>query len=209
MHRLNAAIFLSLLLSAVVGSYACAQDQGTTEWQWMPGFVYVKHFPGDNFIGSSYNAPGRWQYEGSALLFRARAFNAEIRHVAFTVSGGFEWYSQPDDGSIPVATPAVGVQGIGQYSKGSHFTGYPIGVGAQYFAPDSKEKDVMFFVGGEVVMHLVDASAGISQQARPGFNLLGGFAVRFVEFGVQYSVFSDMKNLGAYFGLRFNQFGMK
>jgi hypothetical protein len=197
----------AVVMCGIIVANLQAQEQTSTDWQFMPGFIYVKHFPGNNFQIPAYDSPVQWNYEGSALLFRARAFNSAFQHLAFTISGGFEWYSQPDHESAVM--PAMRTEGIGQTSRGRNFTAFPIGIGAQYFTPESKEKDIMFFAGGEAVLHLVDASVGIGQQTKLGYNLLGGFSIRFFEFGIQYSAFSDMRNLGAYLGLRFNQFGAK
>jgi hypothetical protein len=66
----------------------------------------------------------------------------------------------------------------------------------------------MVFAGAEGNLHFVSGNLAVSQQAKAGYTVLGGFAVKFLEFGIRYTSFSDIKNLGAHFGLRFKSFGM-
>ncbi len=98
--------------------------------------------------------------------------------------------------------------GVAARLRNEDFTTFPISVGVQAVFPYARRQKLMMFAGAEANVHLISGDVPMGDQAKAGYSVLGGFAVKFLEFGVKYTVFSDMKNLGAYFGLRFNEFGI-
>jgi hypothetical protein len=96
--------------------------------------------------------------------------------------------------------------GIGQTLAPSDFMSFPLAVGVQLAYPYAEQEKLMGFVGLHGTAHFISGNIDINRQVKFGYELVGGFAVKVFEFGVRYSAFSDMKNLGAYLGFRINPF---
>ncbi len=196
-----------------------AQDETDSEWRVMPSLSLVKYFEGETiFTGtgpydviyppysSYFPSTIPFKYAGTGLSFNARCFNDEIKPLALTFGGGITWYYEPDHSGYAMMSPSP--TGVGAMLRREDFTAFPISVGVQAVFPYARREKLMVFAGAEANVHLISGDVPIGDQAKAGYSVLGGVAVKFVEFGVKYTVFSDIKNLGAYFGLRFNSFGM-
>jgi hypothetical protein len=183
----------------------------------MPGIAIVKFFPGENIrtpgglYYTTYPPMGPYfsehNYAGTGLNFNARCFTDKIKPLALTFGGGITWYYQPDQMGYGVM-PAFSPSGVGATIGRQDFTAFPLSVGVQAVFPYASRENLMFFAGVEGNLELISGNLAIDQQAKAGYTVLGGFAVKFLEFGIRYTAFSDIKNLGAHFGLRFKSFGI-
>ena len=212
---------LSIILSMViVAPVLSAQDETPSDWQIMPSISVVKFFQGEEIVDQNivyyptypamypyYDMTG-YGYSGTGLNFTARCFNDEIKPLAFTFSGGITWYYQPDHYQYMLTSPAYVNSDIGFLMGHRDFTAFPFSVGVQAVFPYASRDRLMLFVGAEGNIHLIAGNVPTGDQAKAGYSVLGGVAVKFLEFGVRYTAFSDIKNLGAYFGLRFKSFGI-
>jgi hypothetical protein len=141
------------------------------------------------------------------VSFSARCFNDDIKPLALTFSGGVTWYYVPDQG-YPSTSPAHINSSVGAVVGRQDFTAFPFSIGVQAVFPHASREKLMVFAGAEANVHLISGNVAMRDQAKAGYSVLGGVAVKFLEFGVRYTAFSDIKNLGAYFGLRFHSFGI-
>ena len=204
-----------ILLLVVVAPVMVAQEE--PEWQIMPGVSVVKYFQGEDIIvpgglaypySSFYTPFGVSRYSGTGVAFSARCFNDDIKPLAFTFSGGVTWYYQPDVNRYMVAGPTYLNSDVGVLMGQQDFTAFPFSVGVQAVFPYVSRENLMVFAGVEGNIQLISGDVPTGDQAKVGFTVLGGVAVKFLEFGVRYTAFSDIRNLGAYFGLRFKSFGI-
>lgn len=181
----------------------------------MPGLGVAKYFPGEGIItGGGVYLPtyppivypyyGEHKYSGTGISFTARCFSDDIEPLALTFGAGATWYYLPDGYAVPAASQ----QGVGAALGHQDFTAFPISIGVQAVLPYESREKLMVFAGAEGNVNLISGDLDMDEQAKVGFTLLGGFAVKFFEFSVRYTAFSDIKNLGAYFGLRFKSFGI-
>ena len=206
-----------ILLILVIAVPVFAQDEMTSpEWQIMPGVAIVKFFPGENI-----RTPGgiyfptypvmtpyftEFNYAGTGLSFNARCFNDDIKPLALTFGAGITWYYQPDQMGYPIT--AYSQPGVGAILGRQDFTAFPLSIGVQAVFPYTSRENLMLFAGVEGNLQFISGNLAIDQQAKAGYTVLGGFAVKFLEFGIRYTAFSDIRNLGAHFGLRFKSFGV-
>lgn len=205
-----------ILLMLAVTPALLAQEETNAEWQIMPGVAVMKFFPGDNIRtrGDMYfptyppMTPSftEHNYAGTGVNFSARCFNDEFQPLAFTFSGGVSWYYQPEQTFYALTVPTH--SGVGAVLGRQDFTAFPVSVGVQAVFPYASREKLMAFAGAEGNLHFISGNLAMSQQAKAGYTILGGFAIKFLEFGIRYTAFSDIKNLGAYFGLRFKSFGV-
>jgi hypothetical protein len=202
-----------LILAAAPALFA--QEETNTDWQIMPsvsltmflegkaihheGGVYLPTFP------PMMPGFGTHKYAGTGLNFTARCFSEDIKPLALTFGAGATWYYRP--GGEAIAVPAA-VQGAGEMIGPHDFMTFPISFGVQAVFPYATRDKLMGFAGVEGNLQLISAGLAMNEQAKAGYTILGGVAVKFFEFGVRYTSFSDIKNLGAYFGLRFKSFGI-
>jgi hypothetical protein len=205
-----------ILLTLVVSPALFAQEETNTDWQIMPSVsltmflegkaihhesgVYLPTFPP---MMSEY---GTHTYAGTGLNFTARCFSEDIKPLALTFGAGATWYYRP--GGEAIAAPAAGSQGAGEMIGPHDFMTFPISLGVQAVFPYATRDKLMGFAGVEGNLQLISGGLAMNEQAKAGYTILGGVAVKFFEFGVRYTSFSDIKNLGAYFGLRFKSFGI-
>jgi hypothetical protein len=207
-----ARIAWTFLIAAFVAPLAGAQEKGEGGWKIAPGGSITKVFPGKEIayghvwteFAPSYDL--RVRYEGTGLLFSARGFSASLEPLLLYVSGGAYWYSRSD--RPPVYTLMAAETGIGQTLAPSDFMSFPLAIGVQLAYPYAEQEKLMGFVGLHGTAHFISGDIDINQQVKFGYELVGGFAVKVFEFGVRYSAFSDMKNLGAYLGFRINPFAL-
>jgi hypothetical protein len=194
----------SLLLVILVPCLLFAQEDTTSSrLEFMPGITFVRLFP-----GAPLEVPGSENieepaYAGNGLKFTVRCFPPALSYVAITFGGGVTWFydSQTSHG---ITAPMEAGTGAQLWREG--FTVFPLSLGAQVIYPFRGKEKLMFFAGAEGNLNLIDGRVMPGQQTKVGYTLLGGFVVSVFEFGVRYSVFSDLKNLGVHIGLRFASF---
>jgi hypothetical protein len=198
---------LMALVVCVLFTVPASAQQGEG-WQIAPGAGVTKYFPGETLSPSNtYGAAGT-QYAGTAVGFTARCFHPDLPNIALTFGGGVTWFTS---GMRPITVMPLAVQeGIGQTLAEMHedFIVFPLSVGVQAVFPYANRDNIMFFAGVEGAVNLISGKVPMNQQAKLGYSFLGGFSVKVFEFGVRYLAFSDMKNLGAYCGLRFHSFSL-
>jgi len=207
-------IVVGLLTICVVGLSVAQDDAG---WQVMPGVTLVKYFRGSDihqrrdvylptFPPMMYTGHASFSYEGTGIHFNARVFSDEIKPLALTFGGGVNWFYQP--GSRGMIYPASAPGGIGETIGRSDFMTYPLNIGVQAVFPYESRKNLMFFGGLEMNIQFISGDIAIARQTQAGYSVLGGFAVKVFEFGVRYTAFSDIRNLGVQLGFRFNSFAL-
>lgn len=205
-----------ILITVLACPNAFSQDEQNSDWQIMPGIVVVKYFPGKampdrhDYYLTTYPpmfvpSYAEHKYEGTGVQFSARCFSEEIKPLALTFGAGATWYYRPERTYVYSASSQ---QGIGEVMGYRDFTAFPLSIGVQAVFPYAARNKLMMFAGIEGSLNFVSGDLDVNQQAKAGFTVLGGFAVKFFEFGVRYTSFSDIKNLGAHFGLRFKSFGI-
>ena len=210
---------MSVFLAVLAAPALFAQEGDNSEWQIMPSVTVVKFFPGENIQspGSIYDFTYPFMvspysvhtYSGTGVNFSARCFDDDIKPLALTFSGGVTWYYVPDQYMINFdAAPSFVHSGVGATIGRQDFAAFPLSVGVQAVYPYASRAKLMVFAGAEGNVHFISGNVAFGQQAKAGYTVLGGFAVKFLEFGIRYTAFSDIKNLGAYFGLRFKSFGI-
>ncbi len=207
---------LSVILLLVLGATVLVAQEEESEWRIMPSVAIVKFFPGEDI-----QTPGEMymptypvtmpyvtgnNYAGTGLNFSARCFSDDIKPLALTFGGGITWYYQPDQFGYPV--PAYSPLGVGATLGRQDFTAFPLSIGVQAVFPYASRENLMVFAGAEGNLQFISGNLAVNQQAKAGYTVLGGFAVKFLEFGIRYTAFSDIKNLGAHFGIRFKSFGI-
>jgi hypothetical protein len=199
---------------------ASAQENQTPVWQLSPTLSLTKYFPGENIAGApgwnyggpilavyGYPVPGRvFRYAGTGVNFAVRAFNDQAPNMALTFGAGVTWYYDAEQTGSSVV--AMAVSGVGDQIGRGGFTAFPISLGLQFVYPYAGRENFMVFGGLEGNLHLISGNVPMGDQAKLGFGLNGGFAVKIFEFGVRYTQFSDMKNLGASLGFRLNSFSL-
>ena len=204
----------------LIALQASAQEVQQSAWHVTPAIALTKYFPGSSLRGENgyYGGdpvlwgfapgPGRdFRYAGTGLNFAVRAFNDEHPNLALTFGAGITWYydaERPSSGTFPMAA----LSGIGAQIGNADFTAFPISLGIQAVYPYEGRENFMLFGGFEGNLHLISGNVPMGEQAKLGFGLTGGFAVKIFEFGVRYTTFSDMRNLGAYLGFRLNSFSL-
>jgi len=191
---------------------AALQSQETTDktWRIAPELLFIKDFPGATLEAPPSDFRSQYRYEGVGLAFKVRCTNINLPFLAVTFGAGANWYYDseppPVDGVVP-AVPFI-TEGLGQTFYRGDFNTFPITLGAQAVYPFDKPELMMFFLGVEGSANLVSGYIGTGDQFKPGYSIVGGFAVRAFEFGVHYASFSDMRNLGVHFGIRLNPFSI-
>lgn len=204
-----------ILLVFAVAPVLVAQEE-ESEWQIMPSVAIVKFFPGEDIRtqGEMYLPTypvimpyfTGHNYAGTGLNFSARCFSDDIKPLALTFGGGITWYYQPEQVAYPLS--AYSPSGVGAILGRQDFTAFPLSIGVQAVFPYASRENLMVFAGAEGNLQFISGNLAVNQQAKAGYTVLGGFAVKFLEFGVRYTAFSDIKNLGAHFGIRFKSFGI-
>ena len=205
-----------VLLILIVVPALLAQDETNSGWQIMPSVTLVKFFPGKTIrkqsdiyiliyppVGPSYT---EYKYSGTGLNFSARCFNDEIKPLSLTFSGGVSWYYEPDQ--VYYAVPSPAGFGVGSALGRQDFMAFPLSLGVQAVFPYASREKIMFYAGAEGNLHFISGRIDMNQQTKAGFTILGGFAVKIFEFGIRYTSFSDIRNLGVQLGLRFKSFGI-
>jgi hypothetical protein len=200
-----------VLLPVVAG----AQEMKESGWEIMPSVTLVRYFAGEAisadrgdgpvYVPQDRLYPAEARYSGTGAEVKIRFFNESLPNLAFTLGGGVNWYSNPEqpyNGISPQPTMA----GVGEIQHNHEFSTFPLSAGVQVVYPGNGRQAVMLFAGGEFTLNFVDGDIDIRQQAKIGYSVLAGFAVKVFEFGIRYSAFSDMKNLGANIGFRLNPF---
>lgn len=124
--------------------------------------------------------------------------------MAFTFGAAVNWYYQPNENIVYSVVPMDA--GVGRMFRGGDFTTFPISIGVQAIYPYESPDRLMVYGGVEGNLQLISGNISISDQAKVGYSLVGGFAVKIFEFGVRYTSFSDIRNLGVQFGIRFKTF---
>jgi hypothetical protein len=200
---------IAVLAISLISCCLFAQEDAeqSAQWEIMPGATVVKLFPGAPFkVGESPYAAEQ-SYSGTGLRFTARSFTPEYPNLALTFGAGITWYYDSQD-HYPIVSSSPDMAGIGELLWRKDFTVFPVSIGAQIIFPSRAREDLMFFAGGEGNVNFIDGEIMPGQQTKIGYTLLGGFAVKAFEFGIRYTAFSDMKNLGVHLGLRFKTFGL-
>lgn len=196
-----------VLASFVVPSALFAEDNQDHEWQLMPSILLVTYFPGATISSTTpYGYVDEYKFSGVGFNFHVRGFHKQFPGVAFTFGGGINWFENVTRSPVYPVYGELAGGGVGETLKHRGFRTFPLIVGVEAILPHSSERGVMFFAGGSVGMHFVDGNLDLGQQAKFGYSLGGGFAVKIFEFAVRYYSFSDIKNIGASLGLRFNSF---
>lgn len=190
------------LVLLVMLSCAAAGAEETPRWQCAPGVLLVKHFPGASLDGSWAST---YQYAGTSLLVNARCTRADAPNVALTFGGGVCWFYEAADSRI-ITSPGPTDRGIGSTLHREDFMVYPLTAGVQFVLPLAAGGTLMAFAGVEGAVNFISARVDIGQQIKPGFSGVAGFVIKSFEFGIRYTHFSDMRNLGAHVGLRFAPF---
>ena len=90
--------------------------------------------------------------------------------------------------------------------RANEFTLFPLGAGLHVVFPYRSRDTFMIYGGVDGTLNFVLGNIGFKEQVQPGLTFVVGFAIKIFEFGVRYSSFSDIKNLGAHVGLRFKSF---
>jgi hypothetical protein len=204
------------LLILGIASTLLAQEETSDDWRIMPSVTVVKFFPGRNIGRMSdvymptyppmIQSYTEYNYAGTGINFSARCFSDEFKPLAFTFSGGISWYYQPEQVYYPLTGPAQ--SGVGVALGRQDFTAFPVSIGVQAVFPYASREKLMFFAGAEGNLHFISGSIAMSEQVKAGYTVVGGFAVKIFEFGIRYTSFSDISNLGVHFGVRFNSFGV-
>jgi hypothetical protein len=191
-------------LTIVLMNQTFAQEQTQPGWEIMPGVVIVNYFPSSSIKTSPWE---EYRFDGSGLQFIVRAFRQEYPNVAFTFSGGMNWFENVQH-SYPVVAMEAN-SGVGAVQKYNSFKTFPLMVGAEWVYPRSIEHKLIFYAGANAGLHFIDGDLDMNQQAKLGYTLESGFIVKVFEFGVRYISFSDLRNLGVHLGLRFNSFSVE
>ena len=206
----TAAVILGLVV--LVMSASAQEEEG--EWKIMPGVTFVKYLPGERIYRNDgvpridptpwpdYSSP--YKYSGTGLNFTARCFNSEFKPVAFTFGAGVNWYYQPTEDVVN--PPILAEAGVGKMLRGGDFNTFPLSVGVQAIYPYDSPDKLMVYGGVEGNLQLISGNINLGEQAKAGYSLVGGFAVKIFEFGVRYTSFSDITNLGVQLGMRFKTF---
>ena len=225
---------LSLILILLTAS-AFAQEEEPSGWKVMPGVTIVKYLPGGhrqsmnpqplNPQPMENTAPGfipmqqANRYSGTGVSLNARFFNEDINPFVLTFSGGANWYSV-SRGREPFGPPNGGITPMEngdpmfarqdrQFERGRNgrgFMSFPFGAGVQFVYPWKSVDKFMFFAGAEGNLVFTTIEMGMRDRVQPGYTLLGGVALKFVEIGVRYTAFRESKNLGVQLGFRLNSF---
>lgn len=189
---MKSIIFTIIVCSTA--SHVFAQDETTTSaWSVSPSLTFVRNFQGETTASSAYEG-----FEANGFSVRARIFNNRTKSLALTLSGGVNWFSR----APRLITESNGVSSI----RANEFTLFPLGAGLHVVFPYRSRDSFMLYGGIDWTLNFISGGMGISRQVYPGHTFMGGFAVGIFEFGVRYSSFSDIKNLGAHVGLRFKSF---
>jgi hypothetical protein len=194
-----------VLLTVIAVTVSAAQDDIGAEpavWQIAPTLSLGKYFPGSPVTGTS----GDYWLSGGTMVYPT---SSDFRYVAFTFGAGAHWFYGSDR---RVTTPVIlmssdvgtVVNGIGELTRPGDFMVFPVTVGLQVTFPHDRRELIMVFAGIEGNLDFISGNVPTGQQAKAGYGLVAGFAVRIVEFGIRYTEFSDLRNLGAYFGFRLN-----
>ena len=203
-----------LLVVLTVHSPAASQtDAGV--WAFQPRISIGKLLPGSPveqqpvrfYPDMDYFAPplaSSFRYEGTVLDLSVRAFPAHLGWIALTLGGGVRWFYRGDH----LQTDAVlfADKGIGEQLAPGDFMAFPLSLGAQLVFPESGRNDFMLFAGLEGTVNFISGDVPMDQQVKGGFGVTAGFAIKVFELGIRYESFSDMRNLGAYLGIRLNPF---
>ncbi|MBI4546995.1 MAG: hypothetical protein HY707_03385 [Ignavibacteriae bacterium] len=205
-----------VFLSSILSWTSLAQESPLSDWQFMPSLAVVDYFPSARIELNETYRSSTVDYSGFGFMFHLRSFNRHFDPFVFTLGAGVIWFegSRPYRIVIPFGVRQDSVDylrtnGIGEILKSQEFTSFPITLGIETVFPETEFHDIMFFVGGNIGAHFIDGDIDIGQQVKFGYSFGGGFTVKMFEFGVRYNSFSDIKNIGAHVGLRFNSFMLK
>ncbi|MEW6509380.1 MAG: hypothetical protein AB1428_00325 [Bacteroidota bacterium] len=210
---------LACILAVIVAIPAAAQESPEPAWQLSPTIALTKYFPGANLNGDTWYvyAPiysssvvtpvTTYRYAGTGVNFSVRAYHRDHPNLALTFGAGVTWFYDADRLSHGIAA-MHSLMGVGTQLQRNDFTAFPVSIGVQFVYPNEGRESLMFFAGGEGNLHLISGNVSMGEQAKLGYGLVGGFAVKIFEFGVRYTQFSDMRNLGAYLGFRLNPFAL-
>jgi len=184
---------------------SAVRAQGDSSWTFTPGLSLVRLFPGQEITGEAgwYGSP-TYRFAANGVEFRVRTTHPSVRPLAFTFGAGASWFYENTEQAVVV--PMAATAGVGQTQKHDSFTVFPIALGAEVVFPGAKTDRLMVFAGAEGNLNLISGDVEIGQQAQLGYTVKAGFAVKAFEFGVRYTRFSDLSNLGVVIGLRFASF---
>jgi hypothetical protein len=218
---MRTTIFALFILCALP---ATSEETQQKTWHFTPGIAMTKYFPGSTIkdyyngvqlFGLSsfiYPPPAReYRYGGTGLNFSVRAFNEELPNVALTLGAGATWYyaAERTSGDYVIASSAAVAQaGIGEQLGNYDFMTFPVSLGLQFVFPYEGRENLMLFGGIDGNVQLISGNVSMGEQAKLGYTVTGGFAVKIFEFAVRYTQFSDMKNLGVSLGFRLNSFSL-
>jgi len=214
-------MFLILVAAVLIPVSAIAQEAGTSEWQFIPSVVLVGHMPSGRIeVAPSYAPPIAWwgsdgtnpqySYSGTGLDFHVRAFNKATSPLVFTVGAGINWFS-PTRQDYPYVLPAErNTNGIGEIllQHRQDFMTFPLSLGVEVAFPESKTHSLFVFAGGSAMVTFINGDLDIGQQTKAGYSVGGGFVVQFMEFGLRYYSFSDIRTIAPQLGLRLPAFGI-
>jgi hypothetical protein len=205
--------FLIVLPVLSFVSQAVSQEAPAT-WTVQPTLALGKFFPGvkiehnqppTQFEGEFiFRPPSEFQYEGTSLGVAVRLYPPWADFVALTLGGGITWFYE--SGMAPVTSPVPADDGIGQTLIPGEFIDFPLTAGIQLILPAGRAHDFAVHAGLDLGAHFISGNVEMKDQIHVGYGISCGFAVKVFEFGLKYQAFSDMKNLGAYGGIRFTPF---
>jgi hypothetical protein len=147
-----------------------------------------------------------FRYEGTALNVTVRLYPPSLNWLALTLGGGVTWFYRSDE--VPVMTAQPADDGIARSLIPGDFVAFPVSAGAQAIFPTDRRHEFALYAGIEFAAHFISGDVAVREQIQPGFGISCGFAVKVFEFGIRYQAFSDMRNLGAYGGIRFAPFDL-
>lgn len=210
---------LRILLALAIACSASrvVSQESNPSWTVQPTLSLGKLFPGSQleqpmdpvlhdiqaFAPASAAA---FRYEGTALGVSVRFYPPSLNWLALTLGGGITWFYRSDE--APVMTAQMADDGIARSLLPGDFVAFPVSAGAQAIFPADRRHDFALYAGIECTAHFVSGDVDVGEQIQPGFGISCGFAVKVFEFGIRYQAFSDMRNLGAFGGIRFAPFDL-
>jgi len=210
---MNARLAVLFMFILAIPTPSTSQTEGEF-WIFQPRVAIGKLLPGSSIEAPEYTfptefsapAPGAndFRYAGTTLDLSVRAFPAELGWVALTLGGGLTWFYRGNDAAVDGIRQAA--DGMGEQLSPGDFMAFPLSLGVQLVYPGSQRTDFMLFAGLEGTVNFINGDIPIDQQVKGGYRVTAGFAVKVFELGLRYEAFSDMRNLGAYLGFRFNSF---
>jgi hypothetical protein len=203
----NQRFLWMLLVGCGLASTVVAQDTATSSpWRFTPSVSYISIFPGEQIRAQNTSGTSQYRYHGTGFSFLVRSFHDAYPNLSLTFGGSVQSYSIPIEAGRFSPAQSYAANGIGEELKKEKFTVFPFTVGAQWVTPKAASRLIILYAGAEATVNFIDGNIDIGNQTKLGYNVVAGFAVSVFEFGIRYTAFSDLKNLGAQIGFRFNSF---